>query len=1156
MAGEYKRNVAPLAWLTTIIVIFLVLAGKAHAAPDVKKRCNPPTWNASTLAWDSKCQIVVTAPGYANGTLYLREQFSASGGPGYISALNASGWTCNPPSIPPALASAANVVCQRPAAGFTSTVVDVDLQLSPAVKHVKNCAKLYYNSMANLVANGCGYFDVPAAPATTPVEFKVDKTCALYVQFRPDLGIYKCTITVSASGQPLPSVITLADTLQSTGTNANTLVSLLGVTSADPWTCQPGPATPGSPLACSIPGAGFPANGTSVLESYVSYNSAAVPGTTENCIQLTAPGLAALPEHRSCTPIGPPAPTTATINIEKVATYNGQFLPQQSFPVSATCGNSVSNFDLLNGGSPYSLNNIPAGTSCNIMEGNAVPPQNVCPPNTTPSWNTSYSLAQPFIPPPGVTTVTIKNDLACTPIVQSNFALTVQKTCSPFSIPFIYVGMAFSGPNGVPPPWWMQDWATQAVYICQIKVTATGGPVPPVITLTDQLSSGLPNAAQLISHGVGHSTDPWICSPAFTQQTGHPVNAPVTCTIAGSSFPASGVSTLLGAAIIQASENAPPAQNCASAAANSQPAVASAVSCVDLPVPPLPPGGKINLKKIGKINGQVTTNNAQHWSLGNFHIIVDCGAPAIAGFMINANDTVAMKNIPVNATCTVSEATPPTTGLCPPGQIGSWTTTYSPAATFTVPNGTINVAVTNDLTCVPGPPQTGTVSVHKYLIDRNGSPLDPVANQIPPFDVTLTCGADIRQLSIAGGTTVDTSGILTSSTCDVLESPPPPPPAHLCPSGFTASWQTHYLNFGPVHPSASPINQAGQWPLLWIKNRVMCQLTGSVLSQNGQLSIEKAIVSEGQPLPPQAFPMTVTCGQATHTLSVASIGSSQSNAIVGNIPPGTVCTITEQPTPLPLGVCPANTTPAWEVYMSPGNNVTVQLGMTTIAVTNTLKCIPTQAQPDDDESPSSPSSLKCDSKTAKRVGQVCRCTISGMVPVSKTACGCSSGRKLKGGKCTSDAPKCKSNERFSAPRARCEPLCAKGTEYSVARNACVRSQPTCADGEVFQPKRQRCEIQCKAGTQYNSKRKACLPVAPQCKRGQVYNEKKRICVDADKRCKNGQVKFGKACVTPPRCRPGEIAHARHWPLHQSRQAATQGRRRRRSTNYWHPWAWH
>jgi len=106
-------------------------------------------------------------------------------------------------------------------------------------------------------------------------------------------------------------------------------------------------------------------------------------------------------------------PQTGSLVVVKKVVYDGPVtLPPEIFPVTVTCGSTVTNLNLVPG-VPQTINNIPVGTSCSVVEGTVAPP-NVCRPPTTPAWTTSYAPPSPVtITAATTTTVTVTNTLVC-----------------------------------------------------------------------------------------------------------------------------------------------------------------------------------------------------------------------------------------------------------------------------------------------------------------------------------------------------------------------------------------------------------------------------------------------------------------------------------------------------------------------------------------------------------------------------------------------------------------------------------------------------------------------------------------------------------------------------------------------------------------------
>ncbi|MHB8271572.1 DUF5979 domain-containing protein, partial [Bradyrhizobium sp.] len=98
--------------------------------------------------------------------------------------------------------------------------------------------------------------------------------------------------------------------------------------------------------------------------------------------------------------------------VKKEVKYDGPItLPSQTYPVTVTCGSTVTNLNLVPG-VPQTVSNIPLNTSCSVVEGTVTTPPNVCPKGTTPVWSTAYAPPSPLIIN-GTVTETITNTLTC-----------------------------------------------------------------------------------------------------------------------------------------------------------------------------------------------------------------------------------------------------------------------------------------------------------------------------------------------------------------------------------------------------------------------------------------------------------------------------------------------------------------------------------------------------------------------------------------------------------------------------------------------------------------------------------------------------------------------------------------------------------------------
>jgi hypothetical protein len=107
---------------------------------------------------------------------------------------------------------------------------------------------------------------------------------------------------------------------------------------------------------------------------------------------------------------------TGSLIVTKQVIYNGPIvLPSQIYPVTVTCGTTVTNLNLAPG-APQTVSNIPPNTSCSVVEGAVPTPPNVCPPRSMPMWTTVYVPSSPIpITGTGITEL-VKNTLSCSPV--------------------------------------------------------------------------------------------------------------------------------------------------------------------------------------------------------------------------------------------------------------------------------------------------------------------------------------------------------------------------------------------------------------------------------------------------------------------------------------------------------------------------------------------------------------------------------------------------------------------------------------------------------------------------------------------------------------------------------------------------------------------
>jgi hypothetical protein len=139
-----------------------------------------------------------------------------------------------------------------------------------------------------------------------------------------------------------------------------------------------------------------------------------------------------------------------TLIVKKEVKYDGPIaLPSQTYPVTVTCGSTVTNLNLVPG-VPQTVSNIPLNTSCSVVEGMVTTPPNVCPPNTKPVWTTAYVPPSPLIIN-GTVTETVRNTLTCVKVCPPPFVMSPagQCMCMPGTV---LMGKECVKPHTCPPP--------------------------------------------------------------------------------------------------------------------------------------------------------------------------------------------------------------------------------------------------------------------------------------------------------------------------------------------------------------------------------------------------------------------------------------------------------------------------------------------------------------------------------------------------------------------------------------------------------------------------------------------------------------------------------------------------------------------------------
>ena len=279
---EVKGNCEDMTWKPVV--------DKVPPTFSLKKACQGPTPFGDAQRWVCTIHVTQTGGDPITQPLTLNELFSSitSGNLAtqYMLALGGTaGWQCDMPT--------ASCTIQPGAFnGVTGHQVQGIFLIPNSV--------LAEQTFENCAALAMGDVEVATAPCVPIViddapEFAVHKDCKpagdpISMGAGNPMQPWQCSLTVTHNGAPFTGTLYLSEELMF---GANPGASMIGqVASADPWQCTTGPYGGPGQLAlpsCAIPGAQFPASGSSTVTVDLM-----VPGTVaaqsgaENCVTLFA----------------------------------------------------------------------------------------------------------------------------------------------------------------------------------------------------------------------------------------------------------------------------------------------------------------------------------------------------------------------------------------------------------------------------------------------------------------------------------------------------------------------------------------------------------------------------------------------------------------------------------------------------------------------------------------------------------------------------------------------------------------------------------------------------------------------------------------------------------------------------------------------------
>lgn len=323
----------------------------------------------------------------------------------------------------------------------------------------------------------------------------------------------------------------------------------------------------------------------------------------------------------------------------------------------------------------------------------------------------------------------------------------------------------------------------------------------------------------------------------------------------------------------------------------------------------------------------------------------------------------------------------------------------------------------NDACVTISNPQVGVLIVHK-----EAEYVGPILLPLQPYPINFNCGSTSGTVNVTPGTPQTIGSIPYGSTCTLNEGTFATLP-NLCPPTWTPVWATTYI------PSSSiPINAPST--TVTLKNKLTCKAPDvgilNVRKQVDQNSYEMNVSS-------LTFPASATCSGTSYPLTLSTLAPST----VSLLPLGTVCSVTENVSSLPLlaDTCPAGNTPGWTVTTTPATAI---IGTTpvTIIVLNKFTCTPT------------PSGV-CPQGTVLRGRECVKVSVCRppLVPGARRGtCVCPAGTTKKGTACVTQIV-CRSPAKLNNRGTACD--CPRG--MTLKGNSCIeqRAKPRVTPNDVI-----------------------------------------------------------------------------------------------------------
>jgi len=212
----------------------------------------------------------------------------------------------------------------------------------------------------------------------------------------------------------------------------------------------------------------------------------------------------------------------------------------------------------------------------------------------------------------------------------------------------------------------------------------------------------------------------------------------------------------------------------------------------------LVPTGTVVYKKI--------VNHQGSWippSSATFPITLNCANGPTSTVTLAAGGSAQISGVPTGLTCTTTEVLPSPVGHPACAQLGWFPPTISPNPISPTVTGTTVVTVTNLYGCLSATSSTGTVAVHKNVVNNTPFPTPSIG-----FGISVQCGGVAPQnFGLANGGVQTLTGLPANGSCTVVEAPLPQPTQMNSPVCRTAGWLAPQIVPNPiVVPSTGTLN--------------------------------------------------------------------------------------------------------------------------------------------------------------------------------------------------------------------------------------------------------------------------------------------------------------------------------------------------------------